>query len=393
MGKRVVVKFGGADLASGEKVHRAAEMVVQSLYEEVVVVVSAMGSATNGLIETISHLGNVHEKDVAEIVSMGERTSARVFCSALRALGVKAQVFDPTDGTWPIITDSDFCEAKVDLEQTRSLAKRFICPILGDTIPVICGFLGRDSEGHVTTLGRGGSDTTALLLANCLDADEVVLVKEATGVLSTDPRIVPDARSLSKLDIHEMFDLAQGGAKIVKAESLRYKLPNQTLRIVDFASGNIARGGTEITGSLKINSVEIQNQVDLMAINVVCEVSTDNLSKILSVLGEKPLYGVSSGKRSITVFTSNGSVNFVVKGLHGVPGFKAVSHREKVALLQVSHPVFIDSPGGVAKISSALYEAGINIIEVTTSKATINVFIEETQLKKAMEAISNVFGS
>ncbi len=393
MGKRVVVKFGGADLASGEKVHRAAEMVVQSLYEEVVVVVSAMGSATNGLIETISHLGNVHEKDVAEIVSMGERTSARVFCSALRALGVKAQVFDPTDDNWPIITDSDFCEAKVDLEQTRLLAQRFISPILDNTIPVICGFLGRDSEGHVTTLGRGGSDTTALLLANCLDADEIVLVKETTGVLSADPRIVPDARSLSKLDIHEMFDLAQGGAKIVKAESLRYKLPNQTLRIVDFASGNIAQGGTEITGSLKINSVEIQNQVDLMAINVVCEVSTDNLSKILSVLGEKPMYGVSSGKRSITVFTSNGNVNSVVKDLHGISGFKAVSHREKVALLQVSHPVFIDSPGGVAKISSALYEAGINIIEVTTSKATINVFIEETQLKKAMEAISNVFGS
>jgi aspartokinase len=86
-------------------------------------------------------------------------------------------------------------------------------------------------------------------------------------------------------------------------------------------------------------------------------------------------------------------VQNVVKGLHSNRAFKAVSHREKVALLQVSHPIFIDSPGGVARISNSLGERSINIIEVTTSKATINVFIEETQLKRAMEAISNVFES
>jgi len=393
VGKRVVVKFGGADLASGDKARRAAEMIVQSSYEEVIVVVSAMGSATNNLLETANQLGKVGDSDLAEIISMGERTSARVFCSALGALGAKAEVFDPAYDNWPIITDSNFFEAKVNLEQTRLLAQQFISPMLGETIPVVSGFLGRDSAGRVTTLGRGGSDTTALLLANGLNADEIVLVKETTGVLSADPRIVPEAKMLSELDIHEMFDLAQGGAKIIKPESLRYKLPNQTLRIVDFASGNIGVGGTEITGSLRMNSAEIQSQTGLMAINVVCEVSAENLSKIFSMLSPKTIYGVSSGKRSITVFASDGNVHNILKNLQGVSDFKAVSHREKIALLQASHPAFIDSPGGVAKISTALCETGINIIEVTTSKATINVFIEETQLKKAMEAISNVFES
>lgn len=393
MGKRVVVKFGGADLASGEKVRSAAEMVVNSSYEEVVVVVSAMGAATNSLIETTNRLGKVEDNDLAEIISMGERTSARVFCSALRALGAKAEVFDPSNDNWPIITDSNFREAKPDLEQTCLLAQRFISPMLEDTIPVVCGFLGKDAAGHVTTLGRGGSDTTALLLANCLDADEIVLVKETTGVLSADPRIVADAKKFSELDIHEMFDLAQGGAKVIRPESLRYKLPHQTLRIVDFASSNIAAGGTEITGSLEINSAEMKSQTGLLAISVVCEVSAENLSKIFSLLSQKPVYGVSSGKRSITVFTSDGDVHRLVKNLHSLPVFKAVSHREKVALLQASHPIFVDSPGGVARISTALCEAGINIIEVTTSKATINVFIEETQLKRAMEAIRNVFES
>jgi len=393
VGKRVVVKFGGADLASGEKVRSAAEMVVKSSYEEVVVVVSAMGAATNSLIETTNRLGKVEDNDLAEIISMGERTSARVFCSALRALGAKAEVFDPSNDNWPIITDSNFREAKPDLEQTCLLAQRFISPMLEDTIPVVCGFLGKDAAGHVTTLGRGGSDTTALLLANCLDADEIVLVKETTGVLSADPRIVPNAKRFGELDIHEMFDLAQGGAKVIRPESLRYKLPHQTLRVVDFASSNIAAGGTEITGSLEINSAEMKSQTGLLAISVVCEVNAENLSKIFSVLNQKPIYGVSSGKRSITVFTSDGDVHRLVKNLHSLPVFKAVSHREKVALLQASHPIFVDSPGGVARISTALCEAGINIIEVTTSKATINVFIEETQLKRAMEAIRNVFES
>jgi aspartate kinase len=188
-----------------------------------------------------------------------------------------------------------------------------------------------------------------------------------------------------------MFDLAQGGAKIVKPEALRYKQPNQTLRVVDFYSGNLAVGGTEITGSLDIESSELQSRNDLIAVNVVCEVNAENLSEAFSALSRKPIYGVSSGSRSITVFTSDGNITEVIRKLHDVPNFKAVSHRENVAMLQVRHPTFIESPGGVAALSTALSQQGINIIEVTTSKATINVFIEENQLNKAKEAISNVF--
>jgi aspartate kinase len=388
---RVVVKFGGADLATGEKIRRAAELVVKSPYKEKVVVVSAMGNATDSLVSTVRQIGDVDDEDYAEVLSMGERTSARVFCSALTALGAKAVVFDPADENWPIITDSNFRNATPNMEQTRALVKKFVMPILQETIPVVGGFLGKDPEGHVTTLGRGGSDTTAMLLANCLEADEVILVKETSGVLSADPRVVLDAKPLEKLDVHEMFDLAQGGAKIVKPESLRYKLPDQKLRIVNFASKNLVTGGTEITGSFNINSVETTNNRNLLAINVVCEVNAENLQKIFSVLSQKPIYGVSSGRRSLTVFTTDGNIREILSKLHSAEGFKAISHRENVALLQVTHPMFVDSPGGVARISTALSQSGINIIEVTTSKATINVFIEENQLRKATEAISHVF--
>jgi aspartate kinase len=391
LSNRVVIKFGGADLTTGEKISQAAKMVADAHYKEIIVVVSAMGKTTDSLLNTISQIGNVSDGDYAEIISMGERASARVFCSALRARGAKAELFDPCNDNWPVITDSNFRNAKPNLEKTTALTQKFLVPLLDTAIPVVCGFLGKDENGRITTLGRGGSDTTALVLAKCLDADEVILVKETSGVLSADPKIVSEARSLNKLDIHEMFDLAQGGAKIVKPEALRYKLPNQTLRVVDFSSGNLAAGGTEITGSFQPNSAEIKSHRDLLAINVVCEVNAENLKEVFSALSQKTIHGVSSGRKSITVFASDGDVPEVVRKLHSVQSFKAVSHRENVAMLQVSHPMFIDSPGGVAAITNALSHQGINIIEVTTSKATINVFIEANQLKRAKEAISSVF--
>jgi aspartate kinase len=391
VGSRVVIKFGGADLSTGEKVSHAARMVAEARYKEVMVVVSAMGKTTDDLLNAMSQIDNVSDEDYAEIISMGERASARFFCAALRAQGVRAELFDPSNPNWPLMTDSNFRNAKPDIEKTTEMTRTSLEPILGASIPVMCGFLGKDRSGRTTCLGRGGSDTTALLLAKCLGADEVILVKETSGVLSADPKVVSDARQLNSIDIHEMFDLAQGGAKIVKPEALRYKLPNQRLRVVDFSTENLSVGGTEITGSFDLNSAEIKSLQDLLAINVVCEVKAENLREVFSALSQKPIYGVSSGRQSITVLTTDGNVAEVICRLHGVKSFKAVSHREKVAMLQISHPTFVDSPGGVAAISNALSQDGINIIEVTTSKATINVFIEENQLNRAKEAISHVF--
>ncbi|MEM3194013.1 MAG: aspartate kinase, partial [Candidatus Bathyarchaeia archaeon] len=218
MAGRVVIKFGGADLATGMKIRRAAEMVLKAGFKETVVVVSAMGETTNNLINIMSEIGGVSDRDYADIVSMGERISARIFCSALRALGADAVYLEPSHEEWPIITDSNFKDAKPDMEETCARVKKYIEPLLSSgKIVVVCGFLGRDKNGNITTLGRGGSDTTALILANCLRAEEVILVKEAEGVLSADPKLIPNPRVLDRIDIHEMFALAHGGAKIIKA--------------------------------------------------------------------------------------------------------------------------------------------------------------------------------
>ncbi|MEM2110311.1 MAG: aspartate kinase [Candidatus Bathyarchaeia archaeon] len=389
MNKRVVIKFGGADLSSGEKIKKAAEMVLGSGYEEVVVVVSAIADTTNNLVKIMSQIGGLSDQDYAEIVSMGERTSARIFCSALRSIGAEAIYLEPNHNEWPIITDSNFKDAKPDMEKTCERVNRYIEPLLGKKIVVVCGFLGRDSEGNITTLGRGGSDTTAMILANCLKANEVILVKETEGVMSADPKVVPDAKPLEKLNIHEMFALAHGGAKIVKAEALKYKLPEQKLRIVSFSS-NLNSHGTEIVGDFDPNSFEINEKKGILAISLVANINSENMNKLFASLGNNPIFGISTGKGSLTVFTSAENPNELVNRLHGLNISKALSFRNNVGHIEVTHPVFIDSPGWIAKISGVLASRNINIIEITTSKATINIFIDESKLEDAVKVVRDV---
>jgi aspartate kinase len=388
MKHRAVIKFGGADLSNGFRIRKAAEMIVKSGYKEVVVVVSAMGRTTDSLVDVISHF-KISDREYAEIVAMGERISARIFCSALRSMGVSTIYFDPTHENWPIITDSNFRNAKPDIKETKMGAKKFLEPILGEVIPVVCGFLGRDQHGNITTLGRGGSDITALLLANSLEADDVILVKDTNGVLSADPKIVPGVKPFDRLDIYEMFALSHGGAKIIRTEALKYKLPNQSLMIIGFSSNKL--GGTEITGTFNPISAEIDKYRELSAITIVGNITPKNLAKLFSTLHGKTIYGVSTGKKSVTIFSRFKNAKKIINELHDLKCFKAISHIDKVGMIEVTHPIFIDSPGWVSKITSRLASGIIDIVEITTSKATINIFIDQRRFKEAIEAIGDVF--
>lgn len=388
--KRVVVKFGGADLSSGRRVRRAAKMVKEADYKDIVVVVSAMGKTTDSLIEYISGIGKVEDEDYSEIVSMGERTSARIFSLALKSLGLKSTYFDPQQERWPIITDSKFKTATPDLKETKKRVKKNLEPLLGESIPVICGFLGKDRDGHITTLGRGGSDITATLLGNCLQANEVILVKDTQGVLSADPNVVLNAKPFKKLTIKEMFCLAHGGAKIVNPAALQYKLPNQRVRIVSFSSGKLSESGTEILGILKANPMEINSHIGLVALTLIGKMSSKNLSQVFKTLEEKRLFGISTGGESITIFAKVADLKGTVKRLHDLYCFKAISSYENVGVIELINPSFIDSPGWIAEISGVFARNDINILEMTTSKATINVFIDENKIDKALILIGEL---
>lgn len=390
MSIRVVVKFGGADLSTGSKVRKAAEMIRNSGYDEVVVVVSAMGETTDRLIGYMSEIGEIDDSNYSEIVAMGERISARIFSSTLKLLGVESTYFDPQQSRWPIITDSNFRNAKPDLEETRNRVKKDLEPLLRSCIPVVCGFLGKNNDGYTTLFGRGGSDITATLLGNCLKADEIILVKETEGVLSADPTVASDAKALSELTVEEMFSLARGGAKIIHPEALKYKLPMQRLKIASFSSGRLYETGTEITGVFKSNSMEISSHQRLTALTLIGDINSENLSRLFSTLGNKEIFGISTGGSSVTVFARFEDSKHTVRQLHALGCFKAVSSYEHVGVAKLLNPEFIDSPGWVAQISGVLADKGINILEITTSKATISVFVDEKKLGEAVVVLGDL---
>ncbi|MCS7114665.1 MAG: aspartate kinase [Nitrososphaerota archaeon] len=389
--KRVVVKFGGGELTSGKAYREAAKMVKESGFKEIVVVVSAMKGVTDNLIKCIAEAGEAEDADYSDVVAMGERISARIFCSALKSLGVRAAYFDPQQERWPIITDSNFKDATPDVNETRRRVKKYLEPLLRDCVPVVCGFIGKDKNGRITTLGRGGSDITATLLGNCLKADEVILVKNTSGVLSADPKIVPDAKPLDRITIEEMFSLAQGGAKIIHPEALKYKLPRQKLRVVMFQD-SLSSGGTEIVGVFKANPIEIRKHYGLSAITLVGEVSPSNLNKVFPVFDGRKIFGMGTSRNSITIFVDSKNPMRVVNQICRLNYFKAVSLRENVAAIELVSPNFIDSPGWVAKASGALAEKRINILEVITNKASITIFVDKDKMEEALTAIKTKLG-
>jgi aspartate kinase len=378
---RVVVKFGGATLADGERVKRAAQMVVEAPYEEKVVVVSAPGRTTDQLLNLVSAFeDSIEDKAYAEILSMGERTSTKVFTSALRAMAINVMEFDPTQEDFPVMTNGDFLNAAVDLKATKAVCRRSMLPFLKEAVAVVPGFLGR-CDGRITVLGRGGSDITATVLGNCLEADEVILVKDRSGIMSADPDVVPDAKPVSSITIDEMYALAHGGAKVVRPEALFYKAVNQRLRVVPFGRP-LREDGTEITGSILPTDPYFAKGSGLNELTVVSDSGVAVLGDVLQRIGAK-VKGVGTGRTTITFFVEGDGWQEVCRRVHGVIGVKAVSGRSEIGYIEIVHPHLVDQPGVVAKAATILSLHGINIIEVTSSKGAMTFFLDEKRLDEA----------
>jgi aspartate kinase len=158
------------------------------------------------------------------------------------------------------------------------------------------------------------------------------------------------------------------------------------LRVVNFSSGLLSEG-TQITGVFNSNIFEINEKKGIMSVSLVCNIEPENVSKILTLFRNRAIYGISTGRVSLTVFTSSEEPSMLINELHNSGLCKALSHRCNIGLIELTHPVFVESPGWIASISNALSEDNINIIEITTSKSTINIFIDELKIKDALKAM------
>jgi aspartate kinase len=401
----IVAKFGGTSIGNGERIRKAAESVVKEYMKgkKVVVVVSAINKTTDEILKTVDDaIGeSITEKQLAEIVSMGEITSVRMFSSTIESLGVKSEYIDPYMDSWPIITDSNYLNAKVNFELTESKTNELLKILDQGIIPVLCGFLGKDEEGVLTTLGRGGSDITAFLLGHCLKAEEVVIVTDVGGVMSTDPNKLQSAKKLDKISVEEMRDLATHGAKVLHPHALKYKDPLINAKIIGFEHGDLSAIGTEIIGPagnhmLKTTALNVEPISVIAVVGEEILTKTGVLSELTDALAKNKIniYGISTGQNSVTLFIDKSLVDKAHEILHDVVvennDLSSLSVGTDIAMITVASQDFIDTPGIITRITEPLRKKKINIVEISSSQTSVVIFVEWNDGKRAYELVRSV---
>ena len=400
--KKIVVKFGGSSLSDHERLSRAVSAVVNEAKRgtQIAVVVSAMGKTTDMLLNTAknSSNGKLEKHELDDILSMGERTSVRIFSAALRTNGVESRYFDPLDEDWPIITDASFSNANPLRDECEKRVKESVLPLVEKgTVPVIAGFVGRTLTGKITTLGRGGSDTTAFLLAEALKADEVVLVTDANGIMSGDPKVVANPRRISEIDVNTLVGLADSGAKFIHSKALKYKPQSVNVRVINSTHGDLTKEGTLITGALATElDVEVAHPSPIAEITIVGRKVSEN-PKIIEDMVTKArthsqLLGLSMNTNSAILYVSaekntDALFNDIHKTVLDNPETKAMAVKKDLVFLKIRGVGLEETHGIIGKISEILRVNGINISGILTITSSILLFVDWNEREKALELI------
>ncbi len=392
---RVVAKFGGTSLGDGTRIERAADSIADVVAggHQISVVASAMGSQTDDLLDSITF--ETDEDDRAEIVSMGERTSVRMLKAALNSRGVNAVFVEPGHPDWPIVTND---RGEVDVEETKERAAA-LAEKLDDAVPVITGFLAEDKEGNVTTLGRGGSDTTAVMLGKYMDADEVVIVTDVEGIMTGDPRVVEGARNVGEITVDELRNLSFRGAEVIAPSALTYKDENLDVRVIHYQHDDLLGGGTQIQG-------EFENIIDLLEHPLSCITVAGRsirnqsgvLSRLTEALGEGDINvdAVASGMDSVSFYVETDSCERAERILHREviddEVLSSVTTSDDIAVIRVLGGELPNRPGVIQKIVNPLADARINIHDIFTSATSVSVFVAWEDREETLEIIQEHFG-
>jgi aspartate kinase len=397
----IVQKYGGTSVGSVERIQSVAKKLVKFHKEghQIIVVVSAMSGETNRLVSlanAISVEPSAREYDV--LVSTGEQVTISLLSMAIHELGVDAISF--TGPQVKILTDEVYSKARI-----RKISDVKIRKALNDKkIVVVAGFQGSDEAGNITTLGRGGSDTSAVALAAALKADECQIYTDVDGVYTTDPRVVSDARRLEKITFEEMLEMASLGSKILQIRSVefagKYKVPLRVLS--SFEDGE----GTLITTE--------ENEVEQALISGIA-FSKDEAQLTIKGVPDQP--GIAA-KILKTIAQENIEVDMIVQnvGVDGATDFTFTVHRNDFAKAKKIiknkadelKAVSFDSNENIVKVSmvgvgmrshagiaaqmfDVLAQEGINILMISTSEIKISVVVDEKYLELAVRALHSAF--
>ena len=398
----IVQKFGGTSVGSVERIEAVAEKIIsfRDRGDDVVVVVSAMSGETNrltALAQEMMEQPTAREMDV--LLSTGEQVTIALLSMALEKRGYGARSF--TGGQVRILTDDAHTKARIrEIDSTRIMAQ-----LEQQNVVVVAGFQGVNEAGCITTLGRGGSDTTAVALAAALKADECQIYTDVKGVYTTDPRLVEEARLLKTVTFEEMLELASLGAKVLQIRSVefagKYKVPLRVLSSFEEGEGTlISFEGDEAMEDPSIAGIAFERDeakltvtgvpdVPGIAYNVIGPVSEAGIEVDVIVQN-----AAADGTNDITFTVKRGESERAKSILDNIASSlkaRAVDLDTKICKVSLVGVGMRSHAGIASKMFKALAQESINIQIITTSEIKISVVIEEKYLELAVRALHSAF--
>lgn len=397
----IVQKYGGSSVADLERIRRVAQRVVKIRKNghQVVVVVSALGDTTDELLTLASKISrNPPERELDMLLATGEQTSAALLAMAIDALGIKA--FSFTGGQVGIVTDRAHTQARIQAVS----AQRIQQALAKGAVVIVAGFQGMTMDHEITTLGRGGSDLTAVALAKALSARVCEIYTDVEGVYTADPRIVPNARKLPTVSYDEMLELASLGAQVMQARSMemakKYDVPLHLRSSFTHRTGTIISKEVKAMEDVMVSGVTLQKDEAKVTI---CDVPDQpgiaatiftrisdanvNVDTIVQNVGRTGLTDVS-----FTVARSDLSrVLRVARRVAAEVKAGRVIHDDGIAKVSVVGLGMRSHSGIAAKMFQALAEESINIEMISTSEIKISCIIAKDQAVKAVRAIHDAF--
>jgi len=403
----IVQKYGGTSVGSVERIRNVARRIAKFRRDghQIVVVPSAMAGETNRLLALAKELSaDPSPRELDVVASTGEQVTIGLLAIALQEMGLKARSY--TGAQVRVLTDSAFTKARIlDIDQSKMRAD-----LAQGTVVIVAGFQGVDADGNITTLGRGGSDTSGVALAAALTADECQIYTDVDGVYTTDPRIVPEARRLDRITFEEMLELASQGSKVLQIRSVefagKYKVKLRVLS--SFEDPEATSKGTLIT----------YEEDDLMEQAIISGIAFNRDEAKISVMGVEDKPGIAYSILG-PIAAANIDVDMIVQniGASGHTDFSFTVHRSeyqraldvlakstgagftareiigdnricKVSVVGIGMRSHV---GLAAKMFKALAGEGINIQMISTSEIKIAVVIDEKYLELAVRVLHKAF--
>ncbi|KAA1396029.1 aspartate kinase [Aeromicrobium ginsengisoli] len=406
----VVQKYGGSSVADATSIKRVAQRIVatKKAGHDVVVVVSAMGDTTDELIDLASQVAPLPPgRELDMLLTAGERISMAVLAMSIGTLGQEARSF--TGSQAGVITDSEHGRAKI-IDVTPG---RIEAALAEGAIAIVAGFQGvSQTTKDITTLGRGGSDTTAVALAAALDADVCEIYTDVDGIFTADPRIVPNARQIPRISYEEMLEMAANGAKILH------------LRCVEYARRNdmpihVRSSFSDKTGTWVVKTEDVIQEGHSMEQAIISGVAHDRSEAKITVVGVPDKVGeaatilqaLADAQINIDMIVQNVSaattsltdISFTLPRADGQTamtalarlkdqvGFEQLQYDDSVGKVSIVGAGMRSSPGITARFFRALADAGVNIEMISTSEIRISVVVTENQIDAAVNAAHAAF--